>query len=329
MRPPLEAERSAKKDPNEKDPKLGETAFIFPGQGSQYPGMGREISEMSEAARGVFNTADKILDFHLSQICFNGPEEELNTNTNTQLGIVVTSYAALQALKERYPARKKQVPRFFSGHSLGEYTALIAAGVLSFEHALQLVRKRAELTQIAAERRPGKMAAVIDSINQAGRRISEQMGIIAADNSERIFTISTGIEVFNEAKRRLEEMGAKVRELPIFGRFHSKEMESILDEFRRAVCSLPFSKPSADIILNVTARPSQSIEEIQAGLCANLTQPVLWKQSWQYMLLQGVRCFIEPCPKPTLTQMLPREPNIRGIAVFNATSLLSSELGAV
>jgi [acyl-carrier-protein] S-malonyltransferase len=282
------------------------TAFLFPGQGSQEVGMGRALAEASPEAQVVFTQADEVLGFPLSQLCFNGPEETLNDTINTQAAIFVTSIAALQALRA---AGFNVVPAFVAGHSLGEYSAYVAAGVISFEAGLRLVRERGRLMKQAGKQNPGGMAALVRLDDEVVLDICQQVTAagefgtlqVANYNSQGQVVVSghnaavdRGIELAQAAKARMA-----VR-LPVSIAAHSELMRVIADEFRAAVNQTPLALPQMPIIANITATPLESIEAIRAEMEAQLTSSVQWTRTIEWLIAQGVSTFVEIGPKGVL-----------------------------
>lgn len=286
-------------------------AFVFPGQGSQEVGMGRALVENYPAAREVFAKADDILGFALSQLCFEGPEAELNDTINTQAAIFVTSIAALQALKAAgYQAR----PAYVAGHSLGEYSAYVAAGVLSFEDGLRLVRERGRLMKKAGELNPGGMAAILKLedavVAEICREVSAETNSllqVANYNSPGQIVISghsaavdRGIELALAAKAR------RAVKLPVSIGAHSELMRVVADEFRSAINQTPLNLPEIPIVANITAEPLTSLEAIRAEMEGQLTASVRWTDSVLWLVNQGITSFIEIGPKDVLTGLIRR-----------------------
>lgn len=286
-------------------------AYLFPGQGSQYAGMGSELCAVFPSAQAVFAQADGILGFALSQLCFDGPDEELNDTFNTQPAILVTSAAVLRALEEQ---GKGDAPLYVAGHSMGEFSALVAAGALSFEDGVRLVRERGRLMKQADERSPGGMAAVIgmereslESICATVREQSEEYVGVANDNCPGQLVISGTSDALEQAMELAKEQGAKkVVRLAISIAAHSPLMAEAADEFRRALDATPFRKPDIPLVANATACPLIEPGEIRNALGRQLTSPVRWTESVRWMIDQGVTRFIEIGPKEVLCGLLRR-----------------------
>ncbi len=285
-------------------------AFVFPGQGSQTLGMGQELAKTYPEAADIFKRADEILDAPLSEICWQGPEEALNDTYNTQPGIFVSSIATLAALRAAGYAAK---PNFVAGHSLGEYVAYVAAGVLSFEDGLRLVRERAKLMKKAGQQNPGKMAAIIklsdEQVSDICRQVSAETGWIqiANYNAPGQIIISGDKAGIDRAIELARAAGArKVVELPVSIAAHSKLMETVNAEFEIAVNAAKINAPTIPVVANITARPLDSVDAVRAEMVGQLTASVQWSKSIQFMIAQGVSKFIEIGPKNVLTGLLKR-----------------------
>ncbi len=305
---------------------MGSTAFLFPGQGSQYVGMGRDLYETYPEARATFDQADKVLGFALSDLCFNGPEEALNDTINTQPAIFVTSVALLRALE----SSKKQAPAFVAGHSLGEYAALVAAGAMDFAAGLWLVRERGRLMKEAGERSPGGMAAVLgleaEAVEEICHRARQETGgviQVANYNSPGQIVISGDFQTRDVAMELVKAAGAKrVVPLAVSIAAHSPLMQCIADEFRQAVEATEFWTPQVPVVANVSAMPLESTEAIRAELVQQLTSPVRWTESMQYMIGRGVTEFVEIGPKDVLTGLVRRiDQSVQAKSVGNAAAM--------
>jgi len=285
-------------------------AFVFPGQGSQEVGMGQALVESYPVARRLFEQADEILGFSLSRLCFEGPAGELNDTINTQPAIFVTSIAALEVLRAEGYAGK---PEFVAGHSLGEYSAYVAAGVLSFANGVRLVRERGRLMKKAGEISPGGMAAIIKLNDEVVAGICEQVsamgGVLQVANynspgqvviSGENAAVDKGVELAKEAKAK------RALKLPVSIAAHSELMRVVADEFRQAVDETPLNLPETAIVANITARPLQTLEAIREEMEGQLTSSVRWTDSIQWMVDQGVAEFVEIGPKDVLTGLIRR-----------------------
>jgi [acyl-carrier-protein] S-malonyltransferase len=272
-------------------------AFICPGQGSQFIGMGLELAEEYSIAKEIFQQADDILNFKLSVLAWEGPEENLNDTINTQPALMTHSVAAWRVLMEIHPGI---TPIFVAGHSMGELTALVLAGAISFDEGLKLVRRRGELMKQAGEISPGKMAAIlgldIPELEKIIQDISRASGPveIANDNCPGQVVISgasTGVDLAIEAATKA---GAK-RAVPLAVSIaaHSPLMRYAQDNFNEAVTTAPITQPNIPIIGNVSAQPLRSVDDIRTDLQSQLTYRVRWTESVEFMIEQGVNLFLE------------------------------------
>lgn len=288
------------------------TAFVFPGQGSQEVGMGADLAARYPTARDTFDRADEILGFALSHLCFDGPAEDLNDTVNTQPALYVMGVALLRVLEDALP--NPPAPAFVAGHSLGEFTALTAAGALPFEDGVRLVRERGRLMKEAGNHTPGAMAAILGLDAATVRAIcaeaSAQTGapvVLANDNCDGQLVISGDKGAIEAALPLAAERGAKKTvPLTVSVASHSPLMESISGEFRVRLAEVPFSIPRIPVISNVNAAPLRTVEEIRAELGAQLTSTVRWTESVQAMLAQGVSTVVELGPKDVLTGLVKR-----------------------
>ena len=280
-------------------------AFLFPGQGSQYVGMGADLPTAVE----VFDRADRLLGFALSRLCLEGPAEALDDTVNTQPAILAVSVAALEALRERLGP-----PRWVAGHSLGEFSALVAAGALTFEDALYLVRERGRLMKEAGQRSPGGMAAVIglerETVGRICAQISEQSSAhvgIANDNCPGQIVISGDEEALQAALAALSAAGARraVR-LAVSIAAHSPLMAGAAAEFRKLLDGVVIRPPQVTFVANATAGPLSDPDEIRQALGRQLTSPVHWNDSMRWIIGQGAACFVEVGPGDVLSGLLKR-----------------------
>lgn len=269
-------------------------AFLFPGQGSQAVGMGQALAERYPEAREVFERADQVLGFALSTLCFAGPIEELTVTSNTQPALLVTSVAAARVLERRGIHASAG-----AGHSAGEFAAHVAAGSLSFEDGLKLIRRRGELMAAAGKDRPGSMVAVLGLDHEAIARVLEAVGrprdLAAANfNSPGQVVLSGTPGALERATEEAKKAGAKkVVPLQVSAAFHSPLMESAARGLAEALDRVEIRPARFPIVANATAREVQSPDEIRVTLREQLLSPVLWEQSVRELLGQGVRRFVE------------------------------------
>ena len=276
-------------------------AYVFPGQGAQFSGMGHDLYQSSPAAKALFDKADEVLGFKISEIMFGGTDEELRQTKVTQPAVFIHSVAAAVALGDEFQ------PDMVAGHSLGELSALVASGAIDFEAGLRLVYARALAMQAACEAVPSTMAAVLGLPDEVVEQVCEGVeGVVAANyNCPGQVVISGTIEGVKEASAKLKEAGAK-RALPLAvgGGFHSPCMESARVSLAEAIEQTEFSTPRCPVYQNVDARPHTSPEEIKANLVAQLTSPVRWTQSVRAMLRDGAEEFVECGPGEVLTGLI-------------------------
>ena len=286
------------------------SAFLFPGQGSQQVGMGQTLYERSSEARAIYDQADALLGFSLSTLCFSGPEESLTDTLNQQPALFTTSMAITAVLAQQ----DAPPPAFVAGHSLGELSALAAAGSLTFADGLALVRRRGELMKAAGEQAPGAMAAilgldlpvVVDLCAQATAQNGRPVQV-ANDNCPGQIVISGDKDALATAVSLAETAGArKTVILPITIAAHSQLMASAAADFATAVNDTPIAPPKIPIIGNVTAQPLRTPEDIRAELKAQLTSSVLWTASMHYLLAQGVDTVVEVGPGDVLLSLMKR-----------------------
>lgn len=273
---------------------MGKTAYIFPGQGSQFPGMGKERYDHSPEAKALMEKADAVLGFPLTEILFEGSSEDLRQTNVTQPAIFVVSVAASLGLK---------APDMVAGHSLGEFSALTVAGAMGFEDALRLVSARAEAMQRCCERVPGMMAAVIALPDEEIERICAGIpGVVPANyNSPGQVVISGEEEAVRQACKALKEAGAKrALPLPVSGAFHSPLMEPARQELAEAIDRTAFCTPVCPVYQNVDAQPHTDPAEIRHNLLMQLTSPVRWTQTVRNMAADGAASFTEVGPGSVL-----------------------------
>ena len=287
------------------------TAYVFPGQGSQFVGMGRELARLRPVVKGFFQRADAALGFSLSTLCFEGPESELNDTLNTQPAIFAHSLAAFAAVEM---SGEVEAPSFVAGHSLGEVSALCAAGALTFEDGIRLARERGRLMKLAGERQPGSMAAVIGLDTEILRAVCAEASqahppgvVVANDNCPGQVVISGDKEAVAAASATAKSRGARrVVPLAVSIAAHSPLMASITEEFAQVVAGAPLQPARIPIVANTSAQPITHPDDIRAELCAQLTAPVRWTESVQWMRAQNVTSFVEIGPKDVLVNLIKR-----------------------
>lgn len=273
-------------------------AYVFPGQGAQFVGMGKSIYDSHPDIKAMFEKANEILGFCITDLMFEGTDEDLRQTKVTQPAIFLHSVLLAKSLGDDFK------PEMTAGHSLGEFSALVAAGALSFEDGLKLVYRRALAMQRACEAQPSTMAAILGLEDSVVEKVLESIPevVVAANyNSPGQLVISGSIEGINIACEKLKEAGAK-RALPlkVGGAFHSPLMNPAKEELAEAINSTHFSKPICPIYQNVTAKPTDDPEKIKANLIAQLTSPVQWTQIVQNMAADGLTLCVELGPGSVL-----------------------------
>jgi len=281
-------------------------ACVFPGQGSQSVGMGRDLYDNFKSAREVFDRADEVVGSSLSRLCFEGPEDELRQTINAQPAILTVSYACLQAVREANPCFTP--PDFVAGHSLGEYTALIAAGVVDFATAVYLARERGRLMHETGTVRPGSMAAVMGLDEVSLSEVCRQAGAHVVNiNCPGQLIISGDRNNVTRAMELAKDKGAsRVIPLPVSAAFHSPLMQPAVDGMTGIISSLTFGEPVIPIIANTSARPLTTAESVKAELLAQICSCVQWQSSIEYMVSQGVTVFYEMGPGRVLSGLIKR-----------------------
>ena len=280
-------------------------AFLFPGQGSQYAGMGKELAENFPAAKQVFEEADEALSFSISRLCFEGPEEDLQLTENTQPAILSVSVAAFRAMQTQgLPA-----PAFVAGHSLGEYSALVAAGAVSLTDAVQTVRARGRYMQEAVPVGTGAMAAVLggerDAIERACREASSgQVCSVANINSPNQVVIAGNTEAVDRAMELLKGVAKRVIKLNVSAPFHCALMKPAQDRLAFELEQLAFSEPKPPVITNVDAQITSAPGDLRDSLLRQVSAPVRWLESMELLFQQGVTTFVEVGPGKVLSGLM-------------------------
>ena len=298
---------------------MPKVAYIFPGQGSQYVGMGKDLYERSDKARELFDKADALLGINLSRICFDGPEDALRQTKNTQPALFLHSIVLVSMIDRNNAS-------MVAGHSLGEYSALVAAGALTFEEGLRLVRLRGELMQYAGEKEKGTMAAVVglntEIVEEICREASSTSIVQCANfNSPGQIVISGSVEGIHKAMEIAKARGAKlVKELVVSGAFHSPLMKSALEGLNAGLNSAVIRDAQIPVYANVTGKGVQKAEEIRTLLNEQLTKPVRWEESIVQMIADGATTFIEFGPGKVLQGLVKRINNnvdVKGVDKFD------------
>lgn len=284
---------------------MAKTALLFAGQGAQVVGMGKDLTDKYPSARALFDRANKVLDYDLAQICFEGPEDALTQTENAQPGIFLVSWVALKLLREKVHDLSFEAT---AGLSLGEFTALTAAGVMSFEDGLKIVRQRGRFMQEACEATDGGMAAIIGLDEATTREVCDASGVELANlNCPGQLVISGPTAGIEEACKLAKKKGAK-RALPltVAGAYHSRLMESACPKLEAALREVDLTLPDVPVISNVTAAQHETTEKILQRLVEQVTSPVRWESSIRLLLEQGFTRFIELGPGTALTGFMRR-----------------------
>lgn len=283
------------------------TAFVFPGQGSQYVGMGWDMAENFPPARALMVMGSEVLGLDLGHLCFQGPEETLSLTANTQPAVLTVSAMILTVLREQ-----GMHPDFVAGHSLGEYTALVAAGSLTYPEALRAVRRRGELMQEAVSVGAGAMAAIIgispDTVEQICRDAAQGQVVEVANLNTTMQTVVAGhAAAVNRVSLAARARGAKrVHLLPVSAPFHSSLMRSIAEEFTTVLAGLDIRAPNVPFIANLDAQPKRTAEEVTQTLIRQLDHPVQWVEVVRRLTREGVETFIELGPGKVLSGLIRR-----------------------
>ena len=306
------------------------TAYLFPGQGSQFVGMGKDLFEANASARGVFERANETLGVDLATLCFEGPEEELKQTRNTQPAIFVHSMAVLAALGWELGGPEIVL----AGHSLGEYSAYAAAGSFSFEDALRLVRRRGELMWEAGQERPGAMAAVLGLDGPAVDAVLQEVtGVVVSANlnSSSQVVISGEVGAVEAAMERLKEAGARrVIRLEVSGAFHSPLMAGAAAGLKAELAKVEILAPRSAVLANASAGAVTEPEGIRESLFRQLTSPVRWDEILRSMIKGGAQRFVEIGPGKVLTSLVRAlDRNLEVQALGTAEQVQATTNGAV
>ena len=283
------------------------TAYIFPGQGAQFVGMGREVYESSKAARALFEEVDDILSFPLTRVIFEGPNDELERTVNSQPAIMATSLACYEALKE-VSSLDSVPPMALAGHSLGEYTSLVVSGALDLADGVRLVRERGRLMQEASEDHPGSMAAIIGMDEMTLEEICQETGAEIANINGADQIVISGDKVCVARAIDLASIRGARKAIPlaVAGAFHSSLMSPAQHGLTEAVDGVHFHDPAVPIIANSTSTPMTTAQEVKEELLDQLCSCVRWKQSVNVMIDSGVSSFIEFGPGKVLGGLIKR-----------------------
>jgi [acyl-carrier-protein] S-malonyltransferase len=280
-------------------------AFLFPGQGSQYAGMGKDLADNFPASRQIFEEADEALSFSISRLCFEGPAEELQLTENTQPAILTVSVAAFKALQ----AEGVRMPDFVAGHSLGEYSALVAVGAIPLAEAVRTVRARGRYMQDAVPVGTGAMAAVLGGDRTAIEKACEeasggQVCSVANINSPNQVVIAGNVEAVDRAVELLKGIAKRVLKLNVSAPFHCALMKPAQDLLSFELGQLAFNEPNIPVITNVDARPTTAPADLRNALLRQVSAPVRWVESMELLLQQGISTFVEVGPGKVLSGLM-------------------------
>jgi [acyl-carrier-protein] S-malonyltransferase len=302
------------------DPTL---ALVFPGQGSQHVGMAKEAAREFPAARDIFAVANEVLEMDLASLCFDGPEEELTATANAQPAILTASLALLACAV--HCGRLSRRPAFTAGHSLGEYTALVAAGSLSVEDALLLVRERGRLMAEAGRANPGALAAILALPEEAVHAICEESGAEPANyNGATQIVVGGPPATVARAMELARARGGKALPVKVSGAFHTSLMKPAAEQFAGALDGIQIGDPAIPVISNMTALPMTAAAEVRRDLRLQLMRPVRWEHSVRFLAASGISTAIEVGPGRVLTAMIKRiAPDMSTANIESAAALTS------
>lgn len=304
---------------------MGKIAFVFPGQGAQKVGMAKDVYDALPQAAELFKTADEVLGFSISELAFEGPEEQLKQTANTQPALLTASIALFEALKS-----KNITPDYVAGHSLGEYSALVAANALDFDQAVAIVRARGQYMEQAVPSGQGAMAAVLGAEREPLAALCAEISAtghaveLANVNCPGQIVVSGSVEGVNAVAARVKEIGGKrAIMLEVSGPFHSSLMKSAADQLSERLQTVSFRNATVPVVANVTAKTVTQGSDIQALLVEQVYSPVLWEDSVRFLIQEGVDTFIEIGPGNVLTGLIKKiDKNVR---LINISSLESIE----
>ncbi len=283
--------------------RIGMVALVFPGQGSQYTGMGKDFYDTVPEARNVFEKAEEILGINLRELCFSGPEEKLEITENCQPAILTVSIACYEALRKSVPGLKVEI---LAGHSLGEFSSLVAAESIAFHDAVWLVRKRGILMAASARENPGGMLAVIGLGREKVGEICRGRVHVANFNSPGQIVVSGDMESLQKITLLLKEAGARTIPLPVSGAFHSPLMKTAAERFSEEIDRMLVSAPCIPVVTNVTADFATTPEAVKESLSRQITSPIRWEESIRKMIAKGIDTFIEVGPGKVLSKLIAR-----------------------